>query len=198
MTTFGISLTYRDKAPDRGYKAAISDSDTGHCRGGEYWIEGGSSRRQAYGTKVLCFSPHRKLDLEFSTGAEQVSLDRLLRESDIVSLHTNKTPETEHLINRERISLLKNGAILVNASFADAIDPHALYDEVNKGEISVALDVQYKGEGLPDFSKVSSQYLIQMGIQAGYNTAETVKIASGLATRSMINLLTTGKDEGYS
>jgi D-3-phosphoglycerate dehydrogenase len=150
----------------------------------------------AYGTRVLYANPHRKLDLEFSTGAERVPFETLLRESDIVSLHAKRTPETLKLINQENIGLMKDGAILINASFAEAIDPYALYDEVSKERISAALDVHYpKGMELPDFSKVSSRYLIQMGIQSGYNTAETVMIASGLATRSMINLLTTGKDE---
>ena len=160
----------------------------------------------AYGTRVLYHSPHRKLDLEFSTGAEWVQLDKLLRDSDIVSLHTKRITEedakeeglkkTVSLINRDNIGLLKEGAILINASFAQAIDPFALYDEVIKKRISAAIDVHYpKGVDLPDFSKVSSRYLIWMGVPSGYNTTDTVRIASGIATRSMINLLTIGKDE---
>lgn len=151
----------------------------------------------AYGTRMVYTSRRRNLDLEYSTGAVSLPLDELLRTADIVSLHMNKTEDTAGLMNESRLGLLKDGAILINASFADAIDPHALYRELSAERISAALDVvfqHHEGSSLPDFRAISSKYLLQMGVQSGFNTEETVQIASDLATTAMINLLSTGKD----
>lgn len=151
----------------------------------------------AYGTHVLYHSPRRNLDLEFATGAEYVTLEDLLRQSDIVSLHMRRNEATVGLINEKTIALLKDGAVLINAAFADAIEPRCLYREVSSGRISAALDVAFhhlEDADIPDFRSVSPRHLLQMGVQSGFNTEETVAIASGLATNSMINLLTKGDD----
>jgi glyoxylate reductase len=68
-------------------------------------------------------------------------LDDLLRESDIVSLHTPLTPETTGLISRERLALLRDGATLVNTARGGVVDEDALVDELVSGRISAGLDV---------------------------------------------------------
>jgi len=68
-------------------------------------------------------------------------LDDLLRESDIVSLHTPLTPETTGLISRERLALLRDGATLVNTARGAVVDEDALVDELVSGRITAGLDV---------------------------------------------------------
>jgi len=68
-------------------------------------------------------------------------LDDLLRESDIVSLHTPLTQETAGLISRERLALLRDGATLVNTARGAVVDEDALVDELVSGRISAGLDV---------------------------------------------------------
>jgi glyoxylate reductase len=68
-------------------------------------------------------------------------LDDLLRESDIVSLHTPLTPETTGLISRERLALLRDGATLVNTARGAVVDEDALVGELVSGRISAGLDV---------------------------------------------------------
>ncbi len=68
-------------------------------------------------------------------------LDDLLRESDVVSLHTPLTPETAGLISRERLALLRDGATLVNTARGGVVDEAALVDELVSGRISAGLDV---------------------------------------------------------
>jgi glyoxylate reductase len=68
-------------------------------------------------------------------------LDHLLRESDIVSLHTPLTPETTGLISRERLALLRDGATLVNTARGAVVDEDALVDELVSGRITAGLDV---------------------------------------------------------
>jgi glyoxylate reductase len=68
-------------------------------------------------------------------------LDDLLRESDIVSLHTPLNTETTGLLSRERLALLRDGATLVNTARGAVVDEEALVDELVAGRITAGLDV---------------------------------------------------------
>jgi len=93
---------------------------------------------RAFGMKVLAYDPY----VSSSDLAELVSLDRVLRESDFVSLHPVLTPETFHLINAERLALMKPGAYLINTSRGGVIDEPALIAALQRGQIAGAgLDV---------------------------------------------------------
>ena len=74
--------------------------------------------------------------------AESVSLDRLLRESDFVSLHVPLTAETRHLIGARELALMKETAILVNTARGGVVDQGALVDALRRGRPAMAaLDV---------------------------------------------------------
>ena len=76
------------------------------------------------------------------TGAESVSLDELLRESDFVSLHVPLTEETRHLIGARELALMRETAILVNTARGGVVDPAALHEALRDGAIAAAaLDV---------------------------------------------------------
>jgi glyoxylate reductase len=87
-------------------------------------------RAEAFGMRVV---HHRR-----SNG---LSLDELLRASDVVSLHVPLTPETAGLLSRERLALLRDGATLVNTARGAIVDESALVDELVWGRISAGLDV---------------------------------------------------------
>ena len=82
----------------------------------------------AFNMKVLAYTSKKSLP----AGITSVSVDKLFSESDIVSLHCPLTPSTHHLIDTTRISLMKNSAILINASRGPVVDDsavaQALYD----------------------------------------------------------------------
>ncbi|MGW7532312.1 D-isomer specific 2-hydroxyacid dehydrogenase family protein [Amycolatopsis sp. NPDC054798] len=88
-------------------------------------------------------------DLRPQTSADYVSLDDLLRQSDIVTLHTPLTPETRHLLDRHRIEQMKPGAIVVNTGRGGLIDTEALLSAVESGRLGgAALDVLEGEEGM--------------------------------------------------
>jgi glyoxylate reductase len=70
-----------------------------------------------------------------------VPLDELLRAADVVSLHVPLTAETQGLISRERLALLRDGTTLVNTARGAVVDEDALVDELVSGRISAGLDV---------------------------------------------------------
>ncbi|WP_411151150.1 hydroxyacid dehydrogenase [Streptomyces sp. A30] len=74
-------------------------------------------------------------------GAVPLPLDELLRTADIVSLHAPDTPETYRMLDRRRLALIHDGAVLVNTSRGALVDPGALQDELVSKRISAVLDV---------------------------------------------------------
>jgi lactate dehydrogenase-like 2-hydroxyacid dehydrogenase len=75
-------------------------------------------------------------------GARRATMDEVLAQSDFVTLHVNLSPETHHLMNRERLSKMKRTAMLINASRGPVVDPDALYEALKDGVIAAAaLDV---------------------------------------------------------
>src|SRR5207247_7751721 len=68
-------------------------------------------------------------------------LDELLRESDIVSVHIPRTPETEGLLDARRLALLRDSATFVNTARGELVDEDALVRELVSGRIEAGLDV---------------------------------------------------------
>jgi lactate dehydrogenase-like 2-hydroxyacid dehydrogenase len=97
-----------------------------------------------FGMRVL-YHTRRAADreTELRTGASRSdSLERLLHESDFVSLHCPATPETRHLMNAERFGAMQRHAFLVNTSRGDVVDEAALIKALDDGVIAgAALDV---------------------------------------------------------
>ena len=77
-------------------------------------------------------------------------LHDLLREADVVSVHTPLTPETKGLISRERLALLRDGATLLNTARGAIVDEDALVAELVSGRISAGLDVFVHEPQVPD------------------------------------------------
>jgi D-3-phosphoglycerate dehydrogenase len=93
---------------------------------------------RAFGMDVMAYDPY----VTESDVARLVSLEELLRASDYVSLPPVLTPETYHLINAERLALMKPTAFLINTSRGGVIDEPALIEALRKGQIAGAgLDV---------------------------------------------------------
>jgi glyoxylate reductase len=94
-------------------------------------------RARGFDLRVL-YTQRRRADNELGEFRE---LDKLLAESDLVSLHAPLTPETEGLIDARRLALLPDGAVLVNTARGEIVDEPALVAELASGRISAGLDV---------------------------------------------------------
>lgn len=107
-----------------------------------------AKRLKCFNTKIIAYDPYLDDKVFNELGVERVELDYLLRESDAVLIHTPLTSKTHHLINEEKLRLMKPTAILVNTARGSIIDREALYKALREGWIaSAALDV-VEGEPL--------------------------------------------------
>jgi glyoxylate reductase len=107
-------------------------------------------RAKGFGMKILYYDIVRPpKEVEEELGAEYRDLESLLRESDIITIHTPLTKETYHLINDERLKLVKKSAILINTARGPVVDTNALVRALSEGRIAGAgLDV-FEEEPLP-------------------------------------------------
>jgi D-specific alpha-keto acid dehydrogenase len=100
-------------------------------------------RLRGFGCRTLAYHARPK------TSADNVTLDALLEQSDIVTLHTPLTAETHHLLDRHRIERMKHGAVVVNTGRGALLDTEALVSALESGRLGgAALDVLEGEEGI--------------------------------------------------
>ncbi|MFP4473247.1 MAG: 2-hydroxyacid dehydrogenase [Candidatus Omnitrophota bacterium] len=112
-----------------------------------------------FGVKLLGYDPNPNQDC-LDMGMEYVSLDDLCRQSDILSLHAPLMKSTYHMINDERVNLMKDGVMLINTSRGGLVDTSAVIRGLKSGKIGyLGLDV-YEEEG-PLFFEDQSTNILQ-------------------------------------
>lgn len=115
-------------------------------------------RARAFGMRV-CYTGRRELSEAEAEGARYQSLEELLRESDVVSLHCPLTPETQHLLDAERLAWLKPSAYLINMARGPVVCERSLVAALRAGRLRGAgLDVFERepllAEGLAELGSV--------------------------------------------
>ena len=91
---------------------------------------------QAFGMKIATYTS--KPQEELPEGVEKLLLDELFATSDVLSLHCPLTPTTRHLVNAERLALMKPTAILINTARGPIVDEQALANALNSGALHAA------------------------------------------------------------
>ena len=100
---------------------------------------------KGFGMQILAYDPYPNKELD----VKYVSIDELVKKADVISLHCPLTPETEHIINKDTITLMKQGVYLINTSRGRLIDTEAVIDGLREGKFGgVGLDVYEEEEGL--------------------------------------------------
>jgi D-specific alpha-keto acid dehydrogenase len=100
-------------------------------------------RLRGFGCRILAY------DSRPAASARYVSLDELIEQSDIVTLHTPLTADTHHLLSRRRIGKMKQGAFVINTGRGPLLDTEALISALESGRLGgAALDVLEGEEGI--------------------------------------------------
>ena len=146
-----------------------------------------AQRMSAFGTRLIAYDPYLSAARAAQIGVRLVSLEELLRESDFISIHLPKTPETVGLIGKEQLALCKPTVRIINAARGGLVDEQALADALANGQVAGAgLDV-FATEPCTDSplfafdSVVVSPHLgastVEAQDKAGIAVARSVKLA---------------------
>jgi D-lactate dehydrogenase len=112
-----------------------------------------------FGCRLLAHDPYPNEAVK-KLGAEYVDLPRLLGEADIVTLHCPLTPESYHLIDAERLKLMKRGAMLINTGRGALVDAKAVVHALKSGKLgALGIDV-YEEEAELFFEDHSSHAIL--------------------------------------
>jgi len=149
-----------------------------------------AKRAKAFGMRVIYYDVYRPDGAtERELGIEFRELDTLISEADVITLHVPLVSQTKHLINRERIAKMKDGAIIINAARGGIVDEEALYEALKSGKLyGAALDV-YENEPLkesklfeldnivltPHIGAQAKEGQIRAGIEVAKKIAEALK-----------------------
>src|ERR687894_1808367 len=104
-----------------------------------------AQRIAAFGTRLIAYDPYVQPARAAQLGVRLVGLDELLRESDFISIHLPKTPETLGLIGERELEIVKPGVRIVNAARGGLVDEQALANAIAEGRVA--------GAGIDVFAK---------------------------------------------
>ncbi len=153
-----------------------------------------AEKLQPFGISLMAYDPFFKEQGKYPW-VKFVSLEELLDQSDIISIHAPLNKETHHLINRDRLALMKNGVIIVNTSRGGLVDEIALADAIETGKIaSAGLDVlEYFDE---EYSKsVLTKYPDKVFITPhfGWYSEEAIRDLQSKTAINVYEMLINGK-----
>ncbi len=139
---------------------------------------------EAMGATVIYSAPSRKPDVAFA----HVSLDELLARANIVSLHVPLTPETRHLMNRDRLRAMRPGSVLINTARGALIDEPALIEALDHGPlIGAGLDV-FAEEPTPAKHALFDRHDVILTPHIAWLTRETLARSIDVAADNCLRL----------
>ena len=150
-----------------------------------------AKRAQALSMRVIAYDPYIDPSVPAALGIELIeSLEDLLRQSDVVSLHTPATPETRQMINAERLSQMKPTAYLVNTARGSIVDQPALIDALERGVIAGAgLDVFEEEPWVSDSPLRTMDNVVHTPHSASYSDASYERLSTRVG-QSVVHVLT--------
>lgn len=97
---------------------------------------------KSFGMDIMAYDIKPHYEAADQLGFSYVSMERLLRRSDVITLHTPATPENQHMLNRDTLWKCRRGVLIVNTARGELIDTSALLEALDAGIVGgVALDV---------------------------------------------------------
>lgn len=177
-----------------------------------------ATRLKAFGMRVIAYDPYISDERFTKFGAEKVeNLDDLLRQSDFITIHTPRTPETMGMIGKEELKKVKKGVRIVNCARGGLIDEEALYEALKEGIVAAAaLDVfvkepSYEKERDENFDNpllsldnvIVTPHLGASTVEAQYNVGYSVAKAviaalNGEITPNVVNMPQLDKEELFA
>jgi D-3-phosphoglycerate dehydrogenase / 2-oxoglutarate reductase len=152
-----------------------------------------SQKAAPFFREITASDPYKPNDYFDGLEVRKISLETLLKQSDIISLHCNLTAETRHLMNAAAFETMQKKPVIINTSRGEVMDEKALQKALNSGKIhSAGLDV-YENEPVTEAQEplINHPRVICTGHYAWYSD----RAAAELQKRAALNLLQLLKGE---
>jgi D-3-phosphoglycerate dehydrogenase len=141
---------------------------------------------KAFGCRILVCDPYVQLSAEdLRDGVVHASLDTLLAESDVVTLHPRVTAETTGMINRETLAKMKKGSYLINTARGPLADYDAIYDALVSGHLNGAMLETFAIEPVPPDLPLLQLPNVTLTPHIAGASVKTVRHAAGLAAEEV-------------
>jgi D-3-phosphoglycerate dehydrogenase len=151
-----------------------------------------ATRAHAFGMETIAYDPYVSMEEISDCGTTKVSLETLCEESDIISIHAPKTPETIGLLNEKMFDLMKTGVTIVNAARSEIIDKESLIKALDSNKVNrVALDVFNNEPHDIEWDLVKHKKVIPTP-HIGGSTKEALQRISISTAHSLINFMING------
>ena len=152
-----------------------------------------AQRMVPFGVRVIAFDPYVSREKAREIEVEMMpTLEALLVQSDVVSIHLPRTPETEKLIGRKELAMMKEGSRLVNTARGSIVDEEALVRALQSGKVRGAgLDV-YEREPLAESELLHMENVVLLP-HIGSGTEETRARMAMMAVENCIAGVTGGR-----
>jgi D-3-phosphoglycerate dehydrogenase len=148
---------------------------------------------KAFGFEILVVDPYMKEDYVKDFGAKLVSLEELLKKSDVITIHSPLTPETKYIFNKEAFEKMKDNAILINTARGPLVNESDLYYALkNKIIAGAALDVT-ENEPLESDSPLRELENIIITPHAAFFTKDSYYELRERAAKEVLRVLSGGK-----
>jgi D-3-phosphoglycerate dehydrogenase / 2-oxoglutarate reductase len=141
---------------------------------------------KAFGCRILVNDPYVQLTAEdVNDGVLQTSLERLLGESDVISLHPRVTSETSNMINVETLSQMKKDAYFINTARGPLLDYEALHNALKSGHLRGAMLETFSIEPVPADWPLLQLPNVTLTPHIAGASVKTVRYAAGLAAEEV-------------
>jgi D-3-phosphoglycerate dehydrogenase len=141
---------------------------------------------KAFGCRILVSDPYVQLSADdLNDGVIQCSLERVLAEADVLSLHPRVTAETTKMINKDTLAQMKKGAYLVNTARGPLADYDALYDALVSRHLRGAMLETFDVEPVPPDNRFLKLPNVTLTPHIAGASVKTVSYAAGLAAEEV-------------
>ncbi len=145
---------------------------------------------KAFGARILVTDPYVQLSVtDRNDGVQHVSLEELLPEADVVSLHPRVTAETTRMINAETLAMMKPGATLINTARGPLVDYDALYNALASGHLAGAMLETFAVEPVPPDWPLLSLPNVTLTPHIAGSSLRTVTYAASLTAEEVRRFL---------
>ena len=198
--TLALACLRRINELDRDIKAGVWDfartRPLGQCAGRTFGVVGMgeigravAKKANGLGFKVVCWSRSLKPGRRTPEGYDILDYEELLRVSDVVSFNCALAPQTRHMLDEERIALMKPTAVVVNTSRGPVIDTRALARALEEGRLwGAGIDVFETEPVEPDHPLLRAPHTV-LSAHAAYWSEESARELRRRATQAAIDVV---------